>query len=198
MSLLPRRCAVYCLDPDRAVPALAELPGLRLKPFEASDLDLHFAQDPLRHATFRTFLAKGYRGVLVLDGALWVGHAWLSLPGTPGPPHLPSWVGRAHPYWLFHSHTREPYRGRGILKAMVQWRLALLATLEGRRGRVFSDVGAGNVASRRALLSQGFRPMGTIIYLSLKLPFLGSCRLCHWSRAAQHPPLPGVNSRGVA
>lgn len=196
MNFIPSKCTVYCLEPDRAVPAWAPPQGLRIKPFEAADLDAHFAEDPQRQSTFRTFLGQGYRGVLVLDGALWVGHAWVTLPGTPGPPHLPAWVGGAYPYWLFYAHTREAYRGRGIQKAMVQWRLALVTAPGGRRDRVYSDVRAGNVPSRRALLSQGFLPMGTLTSLALPVPFLGVYPLCHWDPGAQHPPLPGAVTQG--
>jgi GNAT superfamily N-acetyltransferase len=190
MNLLPRRYVIYCLEPGVPVEGGFDLPGLAIKPFEAADIACFFAGDAIRTRTFREFLGHGYQGVLVHDGPRWAGYGWITTPGTPAAPHLSPWLGREQPFWLFYAHTREDYRGRGIQKAMLRRRLQALAGPGGRRHQAYADTRTTNVPSRRALLSLGFQPAGTM--LRLEVPLLRSCPLCWWDRHQPHPPLAGA------
>lgn len=183
------RLAVYVLDGGAPLLDPPTPPGIIFKPFEAEDIARFFAADPLRAETFREFLARGYRGVLAHDTRAWVGYGWLTGPDSPAPPHLPAWVHAEHQYWLFYAHTRIDCRGRGVQKALIRRRLDLVPEKDGGRPPVLSDTDVGNLASRRALLAMGLRPMGTLTCLTLRLPTRWPLALGWWTPHAVHPVL---------
>jgi GNAT superfamily N-acetyltransferase len=183
MNLLPRRYAVYRLLSQARRPA--PVADLTLAPFSAAEVDRYFGEQGRLAMEFHWFLEQGFLGVLMLDGPRWAGYGWITCRHSPAPPHLAPWIPRSCPDWLFYVHTRERYRGRGVQKAVM----AALTVIPERSGLVYGEVRIGNTPSRRAFLSLGFEPAGTLLRLQLPIPILGARQICWWDRQAAHPPL---------
>lgn len=170
---------------------IPDLGAIQHKPFEAADLDRFFHGDPIRKASYRSFLAKGFKGVLLHEGETWVGYSWMAPPFTGVPPHLPQHLARTgHPFFL-HAHVREGYRSRGLNAVMQSLKIHMAPTdAEGRRMDIYTDVRVDNGPARRSQLRAGFAPAGTLRVRILSFGPLGRFVWGRWHRDRPHPPLP--------
>lgn len=190
MRLLERKVfVVYRLDPGTPPPPVALGEGLTAQWLQEGDLDRIFGDHPDLRRTFRGFLAKGWKGLVVLDGPRWAGYSWITLPGTDAPPHLPKALGKLGVCWNFYAHAREGYRGRGLQRYMLHRKLEAVPMVAGRRCEVFTGTAAAAVASRKSQLGAGYEPCGVVPVLNLHIPKVGDVPFGTWDRAAAHPPL---------
>lgn len=179
---------VYALMDGR--PRLVPMPSsLACAPADAGWTDRLFAADRARHRAFHGYLERGYRGLYLHDAGGWAAYGWASPAGTPGPPHLADGVADDGADWLFAFHTLEPYRNRGLYRALLG-RLALDASRREPTGRVLVDAEPRNLASRRAIVAVGFEPAGVATTCIVGVPKLRWWRWGRWYTDRPHPPLP--------
>ena len=149
-----------------------------------------FGDDPKRKRTFLQFLDKDYCGIIVNDGAQWVNYGWISKPNTLGPPHLPRSIQRNPVYWLFYQHTRVEYRGRGYYKMALKIQITCVRE-QNPVANLYIDARVDNVASRRGIISVGFRPRGLIYASQIRIPKIKPWVWGYWDTDAKHPRLDG-------
>jgi len=146
-----------------------------------------FSSEERLQKMFKKFLAKGFIGLVWHHKGDWISYACMSLPGTLGPPHLPSYIRRLPVYWIFYCRTRGAYRGRGLFKAS----LSILSDWARKRdpeAEIYVDTEPRNVPSRKAIEAVGFTPAGIICVWTLALPKLGSVVIGgSWNKEAKHP-----------
>ena len=99
---------------------------------------------------------------------------WMSRPSTGGPQHL-----------LASIQTQDGFRGLDYYKLALRL-LAQQALKENEHASTYVDTSASNVASRRAIVSVGFRPKGVIITYRLQLAKV-SVDVKWWDAEAAHP-----------
>ena len=145
-----------------------------------------FKEDRLSK-TFCQFWAKGFQGIAWCNGSSWISYAWMSLPETYGPPHLPQDIQRLPVYWIFYCRTKEEYRGRGFFRASICL-FCDRARERDPKAEVYIDTEPDNLPSRKAIQAVGFVPAGMISTWSLRFPKLGSFIIkWQWDRRAHHP-----------
>jgi GNAT superfamily N-acetyltransferase len=146
-----------------------------------------FKKDKVLQDKFCKFLAKGFRGIVWYNEDEWVSYAWISLPETSGPPHLPRYIRQLPVYWIFYCRTKEEYRGRGLYKASLSI-LCNWARERDPKAEIYIDTEPSNVPSRKAIEAVGFTPAGIISIWTLGLPKLGSVVIWgSWNKEAKHP-----------
>jgi hypothetical protein len=147
------------------------------------------------HKRFLSFLDRGFCGVVLLLGGRWVAYSWFRRPGAPPPPHLPRGFKDIDADWIFHSHTREGFRGCGYFTKLLV-HIVQLTRKEGSSYPTYVDALTTNIASRRAILSAGFSPCGLITVDYLWVPRVRRMALRgSWNRERAHPALPAARKR---
>ena len=134
---------------------------------------------------FNEFLKKGFIGIVWYNDNGWASYAWMSLPGTQGPPHLSSIIGGHYVYWVFYCRTKEDKKGRGLFKASLTM-LAGWARARDIKAEVYIDTDPNNIPSRRAIETVGFSPNGIITAWTLRIPKVNSNIWGHWDPNATH------------
>ena len=164
------------------------MPGLRCVYLTPVSIEQLFADTPALKRRFLRFVRQGAMGVALVHGKLWLAYAWMATPEGRQPYHLPGAMqGR---YWLYYCHTREAYRGRGLLGQAVKRLLAEVACREQLgETEVFCDVMPDNASSRKAFTRGGFTPAGRVA--TWRLP-KSSLVMGDWDREASHESPPGV------
>jgi RimJ/RimL family protein N-acetyltransferase len=152
-----------------------------------------FRHDPRRKETFLRFIDRGYYGVIIYHDSQWMNYGWMSMPDTCGPPHLPVSIQQRHACWLFYAHTLPRYRGCGLHKYSIQLRVAHALNTIGHV-RIYTDTTAENTASRKGIVSMGFKPEGIIHTVELMIPRVKRWVWGSWDMKAEHPPLDGGKS----
>lgn len=150
-----------CIGPNPAVFGWAQINEQTLKRIFSNDLQ--------RLMTFEKFLRRGFLGIVWYNEEEWVSYAWMSLPETAGPPHLPRSVQKLLVHWIFYCRTKEKYQRRGLYKAS----LSLLANWARERDpetEVYVDTELNNIPSRRAIEAVGFLPRGVITTWAFRVP----------------------------
>jgi hypothetical protein len=146
-----------------------------------------FSYDEILQRTFCEFLEKGFYGIAWYNQTGWMSYAWMSLPETLGPPHLPRKVQMLPFYWIFYCRTREEYRGHGLYKASLNI-LCNLARRQDPNAEIYIDTDANNLPSRKAIEAVGFIPAGVITMYSLRIPKIRTILLkWSWNKEAKHP-----------
>lgn len=145
-----------------------------------------FPRKDRRQNVFRQFLAKGFVGLVWHRGEDWASYAWISLPKTFGPPHLPRRVRRLPVYWIFYCRTKDAYQGQGLFKASLSL-LGRWARGRDPEAEVYIDTEPNNFPSRRAIEAVGFLPKGIITTWTLCLPKLSLVIWGRWDQNALHP-----------
>ena len=172
------RCLQLVADPTAP-------PDFRLVVAGPKEIEFFFGKDGNRARAFRRFLAGGNFGMVLANENEWVAYGWATLPGRGCAPHLPSWVRSLNAYWIFHCHTKEKFRGRGIYKYLLGELVSFAHRLG--PGDVYIDALPENTASRRAIVASGFVPSGVTETFKLWLPRIGSLILRgSWSRQQPH------------
>ena len=175
------------------LPEKWEFPGVEIEGLEWTRIDdealmAWFNRDKHRQKVFTSFLRRGFLGLVWHNGCEWASYAWMSLPGTLGPPHLPRHIQRLPVYWIFYCRTKEEYQGRGLYKASLSL-LAQWARNRDPEASVYIDTAPNNIPSRSAIKAVGFFPQGVITMLTLRVPKL---RLIIWWRWDLNTPHPEV------
>jgi len=168
------------------VPGPAAPLDCRLVVAGLKEIELFFGADGNRARLFRQFAANGSLGLfLASQQDEWIAYGWAALPGRGRAPHLPSWVRSMNAYWIFHCHTKEAFRGRGIYKYLLGELVSLARRLG--PGDVYIDALPENTASQRAIIACGFVPSGVTETFKLWLPRVGSFILRgSWFRRQPH------------
>jgi RimJ/RimL family protein N-acetyltransferase len=112
-------------------------------------------------------------------------YGWMSRPSTGGPQHLLASIQCLDAYWIFCCRTQDGFRGLGYYKLVLRL-LSQQALKENEHASTYVDTSASNVASRRAIVSVGFRPKGVIITYRLQLAKV-SVDIRWWNAEAAHP-----------
>jgi len=146
-----------------------------------------FPQEKRLQKVFKGFLTNGFVGIVWHHKGNWVSYAWMSLPETDGPPHLPRYIRQLPVYWIFYCRTKEEYGGQGLYKASLSI-LCNWARKRDPKAEVYIDTEPSNVPSRKAIETVGFIPAGIISVWTLGLPKLGSVAIWgSWNKEAEHP-----------
>ena len=171
-----------CLQP---VAGPVPPPDFRLLVAGPKEIEHLFGTDGSRARLFQKFLAGGNIGLILANQDECVAYGWATLPGRGCAPHLPSWVRGLNSYWIFHCHTKEEFRGRGIYKYLLGELVSFARRLG--PGDVYIDALPENTASQRAIIASGFVPSGVTETFKLWLPRIGSFILRgSWSRQQPH------------
>lgn len=147
--------------------------------------------DRRRLETYMRLAEDGFIGMgIVFDGG-WAHTGWIAPPGL-APPHLTRRIiGEGH-VWTFGVHTRPDFRGQGLQKAGLTFRLRVAReAVRDENASVMTDVAPMNTPSRRAKLRIGFQPAGMLSTTTLKLSRNIAVRFGTWDRKAEHPSLLG-------
>jgi hypothetical protein len=149
-------------------------------------VDSLFADDTVRRRRFHDFLRRGYQGCLLVDGTRWASYAWMTRPGTGGPPHLPRSVRSTPACWIMGCRTHADYRRQGLYQAsLIQLVLAARGSLPCEP--VLIDTAPDNTASRAGILAAGFVPKGVVRLRRIWIPKLWSASWGTWSPTEEHP-----------
>jgi hypothetical protein len=189
----------YCMYeyPSHALPELCppDVTGLSWKLLDSPTIALTFHDLPKREAVFQRFAADGSLGVCIFVGDIWAAHAWMSVPGKARPPHIPSPVA-PDTFWIYFCATKHRFAGKGLYK-FAQRVLLREALTAAPQASILIDTTPDNLASRKAIISTGFKPVGMISCSYLWIPRVVRKPLaCHWAKTAQHPPLPEKRQAG--
>jgi RimJ/RimL family protein N-acetyltransferase len=157
---------------------------------DAENTSWLFSADKRRKEKFLNFLREGFLGVYLYRCDSWVTYGWMSRPSTGGPRHLPASIRLLNTYWIFHCRTQDSFRGLGYYKLVLRL-LAQQALKEDEDASTYVDTNASNVASRRAILSVGFRPKGVMTGYRLQVPKVSLYVWWWWDAEAAHPRLLG-------
>lgn len=149
-----------------------------------------FDADKQRRTTFMKFLRQGHKGIIWYSKDEWASYAWISLPETSGPSHLPRQIRQRPVYWIFYCRTRDKYQGHGLYKASLSL-LSKWARERDAKAEIYIDTEPDNVPSRRAIEAVGFLPKGVITTLTLQLPKLSFVVWGRWDPHAPHPKTEG-------
>lgn len=133
-----------------------------------SQIAEYFFEDPCRVKTFQSFINRGFQGIVLVSNRKWISYAWMSPPGTGGPPHHALEKESSELYWIFWCRTRSDYQGKGIYKSALR-RLLYLAKSQPLEADIFIDTTPDNVYSRRGIISAGFKPAGVITTTEIKI-----------------------------
>lgn len=148
-----------------------------------------FSQEKKLCNIFGRFLEEGFTGLVWYHGDTWVSYAWMSLPETAGPWHLPRNIRKLPVYWIFYCRTKHEYQRQGLFKASLnlfcQW-----AREKDHNARIYIDTTPENIPSRQAIKSIGFLPAGIITTLYLGLPKVSWILWGKWDKKAPHPRMP--------
>lgn len=153
---------------------------------DAQTIIKFFENDPKRLSAFSKFLRRGCLGIVWHNGREWIAYAWMSLPETCAPPHLPQWIRRLPVYWIFFCRTKDKYQGQGLYKASLSL-LARWARERDPKAEVYIDTEPYNIPSRRAIEAVGFSPRGIITTWTLRVPKLSLVLWGRWDQDAPHP-----------
>jgi len=151
-----------------------------------SNLRSLFSDNLRRQTVFAKFLRYGFRGIVWTYHGQWISYAWISLPGTSGPPHLPLHIRRMQYYWIFYCRTREGYQGKGLYKASLSL-LGRSAREADPNAQVYIDTEPDNFPSRKAIEAAGFVPTGVISVWNLRLPRISAALSGRWDKDTSHP-----------
>lgn len=186
-----RRHVVYRLEPGQSFKDTPLPAGFTVKDFEPSDV-ARFADDRALQKTFRDFLKKGVIGVLVLRDEAWASYAWMTHPPTSGRPwQMPGCVDAMDVMWCFSAHTKDEYRGHGLVKFMHAWRIKrAFDPASGGPRTIYVDTAPGNVPARKGMLSAGFKPCGLMHCVHFTLRYVGGRTFGRWHQDEVHPPIP--------
>ena len=187
-----RRLLVYRFDGSSpVVPPLED--GLRYVVLDQDTIDSCFGnrmEDMNRRRTYQRFVARGCVGMAIAKGEDWASVGWVSHPGSPPPPHLTRKIIGPDVLWTFYVHTREGFRGLGLQKAGLAFRIRLARSVIGdEHASVYSDVAPDNTASRRAKIHVGFVSAGQLAVTTMRIPRLGGVTIGSWDRDVEHVPL---------
>jgi len=189
MVLLIRRdYVVYRLQPSGiGEPAPPDIAAQCLELDSKEETARLFKNDKVLQSRFYNFCNKGFYGIVWHNENNWLSYAWMSLPETNGPPHLPRSLRRLPVYWIFYCRTKEEYQGKGLFKASLRL-LASWARERDPNAEVYIDTEPTNVPSRRAIEAVGFASAGIITTWTLTIPKIGSLVIygC-WDKKARHP-----------
>ncbi len=186
--LLHKTYVVYGLHDKWGHKVDVQSQGLMWSTINETNVHNLFSNDLRRRALFRKFLRRGFRGIVWAHGDRWVSYAWMSLPDTFGPPHLPPSIRQLQYYWIFYCRTREGYQGRGLYKASLVL-LSRFAREADSAAQVYIDAEPDNYPSRRAIEATGFVPAGVIETWLLRLPRVSGVIWGRWDRSAWHPEI---------
>lgn len=185
MILKGARLLVYQL-PEKWGFSGVGIEGMEWAKIDDQDLVAWFNQDKHKQKVFTSFLRQGFLGLVWHNRCEWVSYAWMSLPGTFGPPHLPRGIRKLPVYWIFYCRTKEEYQGKGLYKASLSL-LAHWARERNPEAEVYIDTESNNIPSRSAIKAVGFLPQGVITNWTLRVP-----RLVIWGRWDPNAPHPEV------
>lgn len=179
---LTKTLVFRCLEP---VIGPMSPPDSRLVVAGPKEIELLFGADGNRVRLFREFLAGGNLGLMLAGKKEWIAYGWMTVPGRGCPPHLPSWARGMNAYWVFHCHTKEKFRGRGIYKYLLGELVSVARRLG--PGDVYIDALPENTVSQRAIIASGFVPNGVTETFKVWLPRMGKFILRgSWSRQQPH------------
>lgn len=151
-----------------------------------------FGDDRKRHDVFMEYVRKKYVGLILHNNSEWLAYAWMSNPLSEGPPHLAPSLKSLCPYWIFYCHTKQRFRGRGFYKLSLRQMLKRarehMDELK-RRLPVYIDTERSNVASRRGIISAGFKEKGVVVCYYLRIPGHKVILKQKWLWDRSHPVL---------
>lgn len=170
--LRKKRLYVFQLPQQwQVLPMISLEEGLDIVKATSETINYFFNQDKTRCNLFKRFLAKGFYGVIQYHGTNWISYAWMKIPGTVGPPHLPLFIQKLNAYWIFYCRTADEFQGQGCFKrsliTLCKW-----VRDEDENGKIFIDTETSNIASRKAILAVGFMPRGIIETKGIYIPKL--------------------------
>ena len=192
VAVVARRVyVVFELPLEWRAPSLAapDQPACRPVCADESIIQALFREDLDRAQRFLAFLADGYIGAFHVCGEQWASYAWMAVPDTRRPPHLPSRDVPQQAYWIHFCRTADQFQGRGLYKRSLVM-LAQRARQQDPSGRVLIDADSGNVAARKAMLAVGFEPRGVISTQCLGIPRVTTFVRGSWRVEAAHPAIP--------
>lgn len=147
-----------------------------------------FAHHPAKQKAFLHYLHQGFTGVLIHSSNEWATYGWLSSPQTPGPVHLYPEIQAQAVHWLFAFQTQPHLRSQGLYKAALR-HLIWVAHHDLTSGGIYIDTHATNVASRRGIVSVGFKPCGVARTYIAGIPKLRWWKWGNWQTDHPHPEL---------
>lgn len=171
------------------VPRQAGHNGVQWTIAQPESIKKFFLHDPCRLKTFLEFHANGLLGIILYQKEEYVTYAWMRVPNSPWPQHLPDSVRDSESYWIFYCRTNSKHARQGYFKQALKLLIEMACEKEAMP-TIYIDTNIENLPSRRAILSAGFKPEGiiTCYYLGLlksNRPICGN-----WDRSAKHPGLP--------
>ncbi len=149
-----------------------------------------FPPEEKHHVPFEQFIVGGFTGVVWHNGHEWASYAWMSLPRTFGPPHLPRSIRKLPVNWIFYCRTKEEYQGQGLFKASLSV-LGQRARKRDPASEVYIDTEPNNILSRVAIRAMGFAPKGIMTTCSIRIPRHSLVVWGRWDMNAPHPELAG-------
>jgi hypothetical protein len=162
---------VFCYDKVSPEPfAPDERPEFSYRILTVELLARYFADEPWHVRSFSTQMKRGCVGALVTCAGEWASFVWLKPPGRKAPVGLPPNAARGR-YWLYHSFTKEKFRGQGLYKRNMGFLMNEVIRRE-ERPLIYGMVRADNLAPRSALLWLGFKPCGVMTVYSIWIPKL--------------------------
>lgn len=162
---------VFCFDevsPEPIVPD--ERPEFAYSILSDELVERHFSDEPWHVRSFSTQMRRGCVGSLVTSEGEWASFVWLKPPQCRTPVGLPPNAADGR-YWLYHSYTKEKFRGKGLLKRNMGFLMNEVIRRE-EHPVIYGMVRTDNLAPRRALLWLGFEPCGVMTIYSIWIPKL--------------------------
>jgi len=144
----------------------------------------YFPTDPL-NTIFLNFIKDNFYGVFICENGNWVAYGWMSRPSTPGPIHLSPAIQKLKVFWIFYCHTKESFRGRGLYKTVLRI-LIQQAFHENKEAEIYMDTQLDNIPARKAILTVGFKPQGTVYTYKFGIPKIKIWNWCKWNKEAVH------------
>lgn len=152
---------VYQLPTQWQVPIGEGISNYNIVDINLETIDYFFPKDP-RRKEFKYLLAKGFFDIIQHLGRQWISYAWLKVPGTVGPPHLPLFTQKLDVYWIFYCRTVDEFQRQGCYKRSLV-ALYELALNRNKDKDIFIDTEIYNIALRKAIISMGFEPSGPLV-----------------------------------
>lgn len=185
-----RRNLIYLYD-GVAPKEVSLPPGFSLIRITPDNLNLYMSIPGLegRKSRYQRFYEAGATGFMVVSENSWAAAAWIAPPTLIElPPQIPPVLARRG-NWFFEAHTYEPYRGKGLHKALVVHRLRFLAEAKDGRAVAFADVNPANTPSRRSYLRLGFKEEGVMDIWKFRIPKIPATPVGLWRKNAKHSAL---------
>ena len=181
MNLYSSRTALVYYHPGTPVPEMPLPEGYEVRSLNATLVDSLFnaPEDANRRRSYHGFLAGGCQGIVVINHGKWASVGWYATPDASiGPPHVSARFYRGR-YWLFHEHTAEQHRRKGLQKALIARMLEQICAKDPSPS-IFTDVRAENIPSQRAQVACGFVPGGKMRFYTVDIPRLKTRNWVTW------------------